>query len=69
MTGRQQEAPDHKRTVRRCRLDADFIPDSCVESPYETQMFLMFDLGLAVSIFSPFLTILTVRQTETDPVG
>lgn len=65
MTGRWQEAPDHRRTARRCRLDADFIPDSCVESPYESQMFLTFDLGLPASIFG---ALRPSDQTETDLV-
>lgn len=68
MTGRWQEAPDHRRTASRCRLNADFIPDSCVESPYVSQMFLTFDLGLPASIFSPLRPSKPSRQTEMDPV-
>lgn len=38
--GRQQKPPHHKMTVLKCIADCDFVPDSHVESPYETQMFV-----------------------------
>lgn len=63
LTGRQQEAPDHKKTACKRLLDSDFIPDSRVESPFETQM-LIFASSLRL-----FPTVLSVRLTQTDPAG
>lgn len=53
MTGRRQEAPDHKKTAR-CGFDfLNFIPDSRVESPHETQMFSAGLIFASVFIFRP----------------
>lgn len=60
--GRQQEAPDHKKTVCKCRLDSDFIPDlTCWVTIWDP------DVDLLCVYFQPIPTVLSVRQTETDP--
>lgn len=60
MTGRRREAADHRQTSaplpppHRLPTRTLFLTH-VVESPYESQMFEMFDLGSSASISSPAL--------------
>lgn len=66
-TGRQQEAPDHKATARKRRLDSDFLTH-VLSHHMRPRCFCRFGLHLCV-YFQPISTVRSVRQTETDSAG